>query len=89
LAFDVSLVREIQVAAVGLRLASKGVFQALLRLGAFQLGHGFLLTQVNEEVAPKKLGDVATIVGACARVQLFKAMLAIGFINHRLIVDKF
>jgi hypothetical protein len=43
LAFHVGLVREVQVAAVGLRLAREGGLQVLFRLGAFECCHGNLL----------------------------------------------
>jgi hypothetical protein len=43
LAFNVGLVREIQVAAIGLRFACEGGFQVVFRPGAFECCHGNLL----------------------------------------------
>jgi hypothetical protein len=43
LTFNVSLVCEIQIATVSLRLACEGVFQALFRARAFECCHGYLL----------------------------------------------
>ena len=41
--FDVGLVRELQIAVVGLRFAGEGGFQVFFRSGAFESSHGNLL----------------------------------------------
>jgi hypothetical protein len=43
LTFNVSFVREVQIATVGLGFACEGVFQALFRARAFKCCHGYLL----------------------------------------------
>ena len=43
IAFDIGLLREIEIAAVGLAFAGEGVFQIFPGLGVFQGGHGRLL----------------------------------------------
>jgi hypothetical protein len=43
LTFNVSFVREVQIATVGLGFASEGVLQALFRARAFECCHGYLL----------------------------------------------
>jgi hypothetical protein len=42
IAFDVGLLREVEIATVRLAFAGKGVFQILLGLRAFELRHGAL-----------------------------------------------
>src|SRR6185437_12277045 len=42
-AFDVGLLREVEIAPVGLALAGEGVLQILRGLGSFKCGHGGLL----------------------------------------------
>ena len=51
LAFDVGLVRKIQITAVGLRFARKGGFQVVFRLGAFKCCHGNLLEVKKRKAA--------------------------------------
>jgi hypothetical protein len=64
LTFNVSFVREVQIATVGLGFACEGVFQALFRARAFECCHEYLLVGItlialagspeNPHVSPKQ-----------------------------------
>src|SRR5215207_1683687 len=51
-ALDVGLLREVEVAPVGLALSREGLLQVLVRLGAVQLGHGVLCVFVDRSGEP-------------------------------------
>ena len=63
LAFDVGLVREIQVAAVRLRLAGERGLEVVVGFRAFEVIHGGLLVEPLDVKRGKRAGDRASSIG--------------------------
>jgi hypothetical protein len=55
-AFDIGLLREIQIAAIGLRFTGKCGLQVFFGAGSFQIAHGDYLVAVGWRVCAGRLG---------------------------------
>ena len=70
-AFDIGLLREIEIAAVGLAFAGKRVLQILCGLGIFECGHGLSPLRDTGSTAPEPRGTMRPAVKAVNRLELF------------------